>query len=165
MYKVLLVDDEVLVREAISSNINWNSLGYELIGTCKNGKDAKEFLIKNTVDLLITDVCMPFVDGLELTKYVYENIPDIRVVILSGYSEFEYAKKAVKYRVLEYLLKPVTASELSEILLEIKKSITIEMEQKNTLNKLENAYEKNLSHMRTMYLGQTIIRGYERNIP
>lgn len=156
MYKVLLVDDEVLVREAISSNINWNSLGYELIGSCKNGKDAKEFLIKNTVDLLITDVCMPFVDGLELSKYVYENFPDIRVVILSGYSEFEYAKKAVKYRVLEYLLKPVTASELSEILLEIKKSIIIEMEQKDTLNKLENAYEKNLFHMRTIYLGQLL---------
>ncbi|ROR26378.1 two-component system response regulator YesN [Mobilisporobacter senegalensis] len=156
MYTVLLVDDEALVREAISSNMAWEELGYELIGACKNGKEAMEFLKENRVDLVITDICMPFVDGLELSKFVFESYPDSRVIIISGYNEFEYAKKAVKYRVAEYVLKPVTMAELSEVLLNVRKTLFEEKIKKDSMKKLEVAYIKNLPILRTRYLNQMV---------
>lgn len=156
MYKVILVDDESLIRDAISKNMKWNDLGYHLEGTCKNGKEAIEFLKEHAIDLVITDICMPFVDGLELSKHIYENNIDTKVIILSGYNEFEYAKTAVKYQVMEYVLKPVTVSELSEILLRIKEVLTEEKNKKESLKKLTSAYNKNLPIMRTRYLNQLV---------
>ncbi len=117
---------------------------------------AIEFLKENPIDLLITDICMPFADGLELSKYIYENRPDTRVIILSGYNEFEYAKMAVKYQVMEYVLKPVTVAELSEILLRVKETLSREKNKKESLKKLAGAYHKNLPIIRTRYLNQII---------
>lgn len=156
MYTVLLVDDEALVREAISANMKWGELGYEIIGTCKNGKEAIDFLKGSRVDLVITDICMPFVDGLELSQYVFENYPDSRVIIISGYNEFEYAKAAVKYRVMEYVLKPVTMTELSEVLLRVKQILFEEKIKKDSLKKFEVAYIKNIPVLRTRYLNQIV---------
>ena len=96
MYKVLLVDDETLIREAISENIQWEEMGFSFMGACENGKQAIEAIEKEQPDLLLTDINMPFVDGMELTKFVYENYPDTKVIIISGFDEFEYAKNAVK---------------------------------------------------------------------
>ena len=109
VYKVLLVDDEILVREAISAKIEWNQLGFELAGDCENGKDAIEFLEETRVDVVLTDIEMPYIDGMGLCKYVYENCPQTMVIIFSGYSDFEYAKQDIQYKVAEYILKPVTA--------------------------------------------------------
>ena len=108
MYKVLLVDDEILIREAIRENIHWKEMGFELIADCENGREAMEVIRNNTPDLVLTDICMPYVDGIELARYIHENCPDTRTVIISGYDEFEYAKQAVRYQVMEYILKPVT---------------------------------------------------------
>ena len=116
MYKVLLVDDEILVRQAISAKIQWNSLGFELTAHCENGRQAIEFLEKNPVDVVLTDIYMPHVDGMELSRYLYENFPQVQIIIFSGYGDFEYAKQALQYKVSEYILKPVTAKELSEVL-------------------------------------------------
>ena len=123
MYKALLVDDEALTREAVKENIRWEEAGFELIAACENGRDAVEVIKAEAPDLVLTDICMPYVDGLELAEYVCDNCPDTRTVIISGYDEFEYAKKAVKYRVMEYILKPVTPSELTEVLLKVKESL------------------------------------------
>ncbi len=88
MYKALLVDDEALTREAISENIPWEKLGFELIASCENGRDAMERMKQAPPDLLLTDICMPYVDGIELARYVHENHPDTKTVIISGYDEF-----------------------------------------------------------------------------
>ena len=143
MYKLLLVDDEVLVREAIAENIHWNELGYELLSVCENGKEAIEYIKKNKVDVVITDICMPFIDGIDLSKYIYENHLPINVIIFSGYNEFEYAKKAIKYGVSEYLSKPVTAYELSEILGNLKKNLDKKREVAAEFDKLNKSYFKN----------------------
>ena len=121
MYKAILVDDEFLTREAISKNTKWNDCGFELIGTAENGKEAIELLEKDLPDLIITDICMPVMDGLGLASYIYENHPEIKVIIISGYDDFEYAKKALKYEVADYILKPITSFELAEELEKIKK--------------------------------------------
>ena len=116
MYRILLVDDEILVRDAIKENIDWKGIDCELVGDCENGKEAVEFIKKHPVDIVLTDILMPYMDGMELSSFLHDNYPEIVIVIFSGFGEFEYAKKAIKYGVSEYLLKPVTATELTEVI-------------------------------------------------
>lgn len=143
MYRVLVVDDEVLVREAISENIRWSELGYELVGSCQDGREAIEFVDKNPVDVVLTDICMPHVDGMELCEYIYNNYMHINIIIFSGFDDFEYAKKAIKYNVEEYLLKPVTAFELTEILTNVKDKMDKKKEIDTKIDKLNETYNKN----------------------
>lgn len=162
MYKVILVDDEALTREAISENIPWGELGFELIASCENGKEAMEQMEQITPDLLLTDICMPYVDGIELARYVHENHPDTRTVIISGYDEFEYAKQAVHYQVMEYILKPVTPSELTEVLLRAKASLDERSARIKTLKKLQRAYVSNRPFLQGRFLN-SLLRGNERS--
>ncbi len=140
MYKVLLVDDEILVREAISENIKWEELGFELVNVCENGKIAMDYLEENSVDVVLTDICMPYADGMDLSRYVCNNCPQTAVIIFSGYSDFEYAKQAIQYKVAEYILKPVTARELSEVLLRIKEKLNRERKEEQKYDKFKKAY-------------------------
>lgn len=146
MYRVLLVDDEILVRDAIRERIDWNGLGYELVGDCQNGKEAIEFVNKFPVDVVLTDICMPFVDGMELAHYLHDNYPDVLVIIFSGFGEFEYAKKAIQYQVSEYLLKPITAIELKEVLMRTKSKLESAKKEENKIKQLTSTsieYKKN----------------------
>ena len=161
MYKVLLVDDEVLIREAIRQNIRWEEMGFELIASCENGKQAMEVIKKSPPDLVLTDIYMPYVDGIELARYIYEHCPDTRTVIISGYDEFEYAKQAVRYRVMEYILKPVTPSELTEVLLKARASLNEQNAKNETLKKLKGAYRSNRPFLRSRFLN-SLLRGDER---
>lgn len=152
MYKVLLVDDETLIREAISENIPWEDLGFSFMGACENGKQAMEAIEKEQPDLLLTDINMPFVDGMELTKFVYENYPDTKVIIISGFDEFEYAKNAVKYQVLEYILKPITPAEFLETLTRVKKLFDERRATQRDMKKIRSAYVSNLPMAQGRYL-------------
>lgn len=156
MYRVLVVDDEILVREAISENICWRELGYELVGTCQNGKEAMEFLAKNSVDVVLTDICMPYADGMELSEFIYKNFPETSIIIFSGFDEFEYAKKAIKYNVEEYLLKPVTASELSKVLTDLKEKKDRKKEQEKEIDLLNETYKKNKIFIKSKILADFI---------
>ncbi len=152
MYNVLLVDDEILIREAISENMKWNELGYNLIGTCQNGKEAINFLEENQVDVVLTDICMPILDGMELIKYIYNNFPQISVIIFSGFDEFEYAQKAIKYNVEEYILKPITAAELSNVLLTTKGKRDKRDEKEKNWNRINETYKKNKIYIKSKLL-------------
>ncbi len=140
MYRILLVDDEALIREGVSENVQWGKYGYELAGSCENGRDALEFIEENPVDVVMTDICMPYLDGMELSERINEQYPGIKVIILSGYDEFEYAKRAIRYGVKEYLLQPITACEMGEVLGGLKKELDKERDS-----------EKRISHMRATY--------------
>ena len=76
MYKILLVDDEILVRDAIRENIDWKSLDCELVGDCENGRQAVEFVQSHKVDVVLTDICMPYMDGMELSEFLHDNYPE-----------------------------------------------------------------------------------------
>ncbi len=159
MYRVLLVDDEILVRTAMRENIEWRRLGYELAGDCANGKEAMEFVKNQPVDVVLTDICMPYVDGIELSRFLYENYPEIVIVIFSGFGEFDYAKKAIQYRVSEYLLKPVTAMELSELLTRIRRKLEQEKRQEKKLRRMERAteeYHKNADMIRSQAISSLV---------
>ena len=120
-YKVLLVDDEEEVRNAIEQRINWEELGFEVIGKAQNGVKAMEIAEKLQPDVVITDIKMPYMNGLELARNLKEENPGVRILILTGFDEFEYAKEAVHLEIEEYILKPVNANELSECLKRLKK--------------------------------------------
>ena len=147
MYRILLVDDEALIREAVSENVAWEKYGYELVGSCENGKEALEYIAEHPVDVVLTDICMPYLDGMQLSERLNREYPDVKIIILSGYDEFEYAKKAIRYGVKEYLLKPITAKEMGQTLMDLKK----EMDQ-------EQAVERNISTMKANYhKGQILV--------
>ena len=108
-YKVLLVDDEEEVRNAIEQRINWEELGFEVIGKAQNGVKAMEIAEKLQPDVVITDIKMPYMNGLELARNLKEENPGVRILILTGFDEFEYAKEAVHLEIEEYILKPINA--------------------------------------------------------
>ncbi|HJA89907.1 MAG TPA: response regulator, partial [Candidatus Jeotgalibaca merdavium] len=119
---VLIVDDEPLIRKGLTTMIDWSLYGFSVMGEFSNGEDALAYLSENPnqVDVILTDIRMPGMDGLELIKRVKEiATKEIYFVILSGYYEFEYAKKAIQYQVKDYLLKPIQADDLIEILKKI----------------------------------------------
>ena len=157
MYKVLLVDDEALIREAISENTRWKELGYELMGTCKNGREAIERLDQEEADLVLTDICMPYVDGMELTRYLYEKHKGVKVIIISGYDDFEYAKTAVKYQVMDYILKPITAKELAQTLTRVKEKLDEERFQRSDMKRIRGAYMSNLPILRGRFLNSLLM--------
>lgn len=142
MYRILLVDDEALIREAVSDNVEWERYGYELAGSCENGKEALEFIEKNPVDVVLTDICMPYMDGMQLSEKLCEDYPSIKIIILSGYDDFDYAKKAIRYGVKEYLLKPITAEEMGDALLSLKEEMDKERKAERKIVELESAYRK-----------------------
>ena len=157
MYKILFVDDESLIREGISENIRWQELGYELAGVCENGREAREFLQKQDVDVVLTDICMPFMDGIALSKYIHEEHADTKVLILSGYDEFEYAQSAIKYGIEEYLLKPITSFELGDILTKLKKKLDEEKDRRTRQEEVYAAYRRGRMLLRSDALLHTII--------
>lgn len=136
-YKVLLVDDEEEVRNAIEQRINWEELGFEVIGKAQNGVKAMEIAEKLQPDVVITDIKMPYMNGLELARNLKEENPGVRILILTGFDEFEYAKEAVHLEIEEYILKPINANELSECLKRLKNVLDKEREEKLNVRKLE----------------------------
>lgn len=132
MYSVLVVDDEIRQREAVIQNVDWEQAGFSVAGDAENGIEALELIEKLEPDLILTDIKMPLMTGLELARKVREISPATKLVILSGYDDFEYAQEAFKYNVIRYLLKPISASELSEEIKKIKAEMDEEFERLKT---------------------------------
>lgn len=148
MLKIFLAEDEVVVRETIKRMIPWEELGFQLVGEAADGEMALPLLIRQQPDLLITDIKMPFMDGLTLARLAKKEIPGLKVVILSGYDDFNYAKQAIGIGVEDYLLKPITKNALIERLSEIRSRYEHEKTQKEYYEKFQRemqAYEKNSS--------------------
>lgn len=127
MLKLLIADDERIIRETISSLIDWKSLGVELAGVCSNGLEAYDMIIDESPDIVLTDIKMPGMNGLELIRNIAEINPDTRFIILSGYGEFEYAKEAMKFGVRHYILKPCNEKQISDSI----KAVSRECHEKN----------------------------------
>ena len=115
LYRVLLVDDEQDIREGISRKMDWLGLGFSLVGEAANGQDALELAETLRPDVILTDIKMPFMDGLELCRILTDRLPAARFVVFSGFDDFEYAKQAIQMNVVEYILKPINADELSAV--------------------------------------------------
>ena len=160
LYRVLLVDDEEDIREGISRKMDWLGLGFSLGGEAANGQDALELAESLRPDVILTDIKMPFMDGLELCRILTDRLPAARFVVFSGFDAFEYAKQAVRYQVMEYILKPITPSELTEVLLKAKARLDEARTERTTLKKLKGAYQSNRPLLRGRFLN-SLLRGDE----
>ena len=129
-YRIMLVDDEEEVRSAILKKLDWESLGYSEVCDAENGEDALEKMEHFAPDVLLTDIRMPYMDGLELCERVRKTYPNIKLLIFSGFDEFEYAKQAIRLNVSEYILKPVNLQELSAILKKAAEGLDEEIREK-----------------------------------
>lgn len=136
MYRLLLVDDEALIREAVSENVKWEQYGYEFAGSVENGREALAFIEKSPVDVVFTDICMPYMDGIALSRELNKRYPAIKIIILSGYDDFEYAKQALHCGVKDYLLKPITALELGEVLTKLKDEMDHETKKEEKISQM-----------------------------
>ncbi|WP_400246054.1 response regulator [Niallia sp. JL1B1071] len=123
MYKVLLVDDEPEIRYGLIHYFPWNEIGFEVVSECHNGKKALEYITNNEIDVLFSDIQMPVMNGLELAEEVVKRELPIKIILLSGYRDFEYARKAIKYGVYDYIIKPSKFDELYSVLSNLKKEL------------------------------------------
>lgn len=137
MYTVLLVDDEPIVRRGISRVINWESLGFTTVYEAEDGAQAFEIIKKHAVDLLITDIVMPYIDGIELAQMVSKEFPKTQIVILTGHEDFEYAKKSIDFGVKNYILKPVGADTLYEKIKKICEKLQFETWQQQYMKNMQ----------------------------
>lgn len=138
MLKVFLVEDESIVREGLRDNIPWQQWGYNFVGEASDGEMALPLIQKTKPDVLLTDIKMPFMDGLSLSRIVHQEFPDMKIIIISGYDDFEYARQAIAVGVEQYLLKPITRMTLQKVLAELKAKIETEREQRNYQEKYQN---------------------------
>ena len=148
MLKTFLAEDEIVVRENIKKMVPWEQYGFELVGEASDGEMALPLIKKLKPDLLITDIKMPFMDGLTLCKVVKKELPDIKIVILSGYDDFNYAKEAIGIGVEDYLLKPITKNAFLERLCEIRSRYEHEKSQREYYEQFHREmqeYEQNSS--------------------
>ncbi len=152
MYNVMLVDDEEEVRLAIEKKINWHELGFDVVATAENGQDALEKALENQPDVVMTDINMPFLNGLEFSKQLKSELPATKVVIFSGYDEFEYAKEAIELSAEEYILKPIDADELHNVFARIKVRLDDELDKRRNLETLERYYQESFPIFREQLL-------------
>lgn len=154
--KVFLVEDEMVIRRGIKNSIDWEKEGYIFCGEASDGELAYPMIIKEKPDILITDIRMPFMDGLELCKLVKKELPNIKILILSGYDEFDYAKEAIRLGVTEYLLKPISSGKLLEALNWVSESIRREKEDKDLVRKYMEEMRENTEHEKQKFFEQMI---------
>ena len=143
MYKVFLVEDEIVIRDGIKNKIHWEEEGFMIVGDESDGELAYPMIIREQPDILITDIKMPFMDGLELSKLLKKDMPQLKIIIISGYSDFGYAQQAIDIGISEYLLKPITSSKLMAAVKNAASVIEKERKEKQILEQYQQlVYQK-----------------------
>ncbi len=148
MYRAIIVDDEPEIRNGIIDLVDFEKYGFKIVGSAENGIDGLELAEELKPDLVITDVRMPFMDGLEMAKQIREILPLVSIIVISGFDEFEYAHKAMQINITEYVLKPVTAEELCKVLEKVKNRMDENLKQKRDLIRLNKDFEQSLPLLR-----------------
>lgn len=152
LYKMILVDDEEDVRVSIERKVDWNSLGFELVGSVSNGEEALELTEQTHVDVVMTDIKMPFMDGLALCARVKENYKNTKVVLYTGFDDFELAREAIHLEADEYILKPIGAKDLENVFRKIRTNLDKEFDERRNVENLYEHYQKSLPMMREQLL-------------
>ncbi len=146
MFKLVIVDDEYLIRELISNSVDWQAINIEIVAQAEDGQEAIEVVEKFKPDIILIDINIPFINGIDLAQVLRDKYPKLRIVILTGYGEFAYAQKAIGIGVYAYLLKPIDAGELTQVMTNITDELTRLMAQDIYINELKvSAYHYRLS--------------------
>ena len=159
---IFIVDDESIIREGLIDSIEWEKYGFQIAGEAANGEEALDKILRLNPDIIITDIRMPKMDGLELCEKIKALGITSKIVILTGYSDFEYAKRAVRLNVFDYLMKPVGADELIRIMLKLEKTIQFEKNKNREFEDSQSFLEANLSGLRRNFI-ISLIEGEKLN--
>jgi two-component system response regulator YesN len=143
-YRLLIVDDEQEVREILSEIVDWDSLGFEVVQTLKDGREAIAYLKEHAVEAVLTDIKMTFESGIDIAQYINDQRLSVKVVLLSGYQEFQLAREAIRYNVSDYLLKPTDLDELYRVFQKLKKELDLGMQDEQTWRKHKNLFSSYL---------------------
>jgi len=154
--RVMFVDDEHLVRILLRNCIDWEEIGYEVVGEAANAHDALEMLENLQPDVIFTDINMPFMDGLDFGRIVFEKFTNIKIVILTGYEEFEYAKRGIKIGISDFLLKPVNDDEIRKVALEIREKILTERDEQAEMSRIRKQLADSMPFLREKTLNELL---------
>ncbi|MEK3783039.1 response regulator [Paenibacillus sp. FSL R5-0810] len=158
MYNVLIADDEIEVREGLKLKVDWQASGFQITGEAANGLEAESLLKAGHYDLLITDMSMPVMDGVKLLDVCRSYIPDIRIMIITGYEDFQYARAGVRSQAADYLLKPVTRDDLKSALERIKASLDKERKVRDESEMMQWRLSQYYQEMKGRFL-MDLVRG------
>lgn len=150
--KVLIVDDEYLIRNLLKMRIDWEKQGMKIIGEAANAAEALEFVDKQKPDIIFTDIYMPSIDGIEFSERVLNRYPDIKIVVVTGHNEFEYAQKSIKLGITDFILKPIRADELLSVAGKLRSQIEEERAREQELEELKGELKKNFPYLREKFL-------------
>ena len=157
MYKLLIVEDEDMLREALLGSVDWAGLGYEAKGA-EDGEQALKIALSFQPDIVLTDIRMPFMDGLKLSARLREALPGAMVAILSGHDEFAYAQEALKLGVREYLQKPVPPAELVAAVKRLERQVDAARVREHQMNRMRKQLDQAMPLMRQKLLNQLLER-------
>ena len=161
MYSILLVDDEQYIRQSIIELVQWEKKGFYILGEASNGEEALELMEKNVPDILITDIRMPVMDGIELSRRIREKHPSVKIVFLSGHDDFDYAVSGIKLNIIEYLLKPISINDLELMLEQVHEVLDDEKREANDLKRIETEYLENFQGIKMSFLVSLITDNYK----
>jgi len=159
MFKVFLVEDEIVVREGIRKNIQWEQYGFSYAGDAPDGELALPLIRQIQPDLLITDIKMPFMDGLALSELVRKELPHTKIVIISGYDDFSYAQHAIRMGVEQYILKPIIKEKMVDLLISLQKKMEAEQQQREYLSMFQREAQEYEAFSRRRFFEQIVTGG------
>ena len=159
MYRLMLVDDEPEIRDGLLEIINWEQEGFEVVGTAENGLEALQVAESVTPDLVVTDIRMPFLDGLEMARRMRQSLPTVQFVVLSGYDDFDYARQAIQIQIKDYVLKPISSGEFTEVLRRVKKHMDEDFAQRSDVRSLRAHFRQSLPILRELLLTSLLSGG------
>ncbi len=159
MFKIFLVEDEIVVREGIRNNILWEQYGFLYAGDAPDGELALPLIRQIQPDLLITDIRMPFMDGLALIELVRKELPNTKIVIISGYDDFAYAQQAIRMGVEQYLLKPIVKDKIAEVLIALNKKMETEQQQREYLARFQREAQEYETFSRRRFFEKIVTGG------
>ena len=149
--KILLVEDEEAIKQKLMNNVPWSDYGFDPVLGASNGLEALTILEQNSIDIMVTDVQMPKMNGIELIKEIKKRDYQLKIVVISGFAEFEYAQESIKLNVSDYLLKPFASRKLLELVLRLKEQLELERAERSELQDLRESLHKNLEALREKF--------------
>jgi two-component system, response regulator YesN len=155
--KIMFVDDEEKTRSLLQMVLDWDSLGFEVVGEASSGMEGLSLMDELAPDLIITDIRMPFMDGLEFAGLVVESYPNTKVIVLTAYEEFEYAKQGIKMGISDFLLKPIKRSEIKESVEIIRSKILNEQSNREEYNRIRQKLKESLPFLRDKFLNELLV--------
>ena len=163
MYKLVIVDDEALIREGLRTHIDWAALGFEVVACFEDGKDAIDYLQSNQVDVMLTDIKMAEVSGLDLAEYINRYKAEISTVIISGYQEFEFAKKAMQLGVVDYILKPTKMPEITRVFSALRNKLDVEKQNLEETRKNEQRFDELIALLKEQLFADLLLGSLRSN--